>query len=33
VGWTTITLPRDHYELICNLAHHYADLVQELDII
>ena len=25
VGWTTLTLPAGHYELVCNLANHYAD--------
>jgi uncharacterized cupredoxin-like copper-binding protein len=31
VGWTTITLPPGHYELVCNLANHYADgMHQEL---
>jgi uncharacterized cupredoxin-like copper-binding protein len=31
VGWTTITLPPGHYELLCNLANHYADgMHQEL---
>lgn len=24
-GWTTLTLPRGRYELICNLRNHYAD--------
>jgi len=31
VGWTTLTLPRGRYELVCNLANHYADgMRQEL---
>ena len=31
VGWTTITLLPGHYELVCNLANHYADgMHQEL---
>lgn len=25
VGWTTISLPPGHYELVCNLVNHYAD--------
>ena len=25
VSWTTVTLPPGRYELICNLANHYAD--------
>ena len=25
VGWTTITLSRGRYELLCNLPNHYAD--------
>jgi uncharacterized cupredoxin-like copper-binding protein len=25
VGWGTVTLPAGHYELVCNLANHYAD--------
>jgi uncharacterized cupredoxin-like copper-binding protein len=25
VGWVTVTLPAGHYELVCNLANHYAD--------
>ena len=24
-GWTTLTLPRGRYELICNLRNHYAN--------
>jgi uncharacterized cupredoxin-like copper-binding protein len=31
IGWTTITLPPGHYELVCNLVNHYADgMYQEL---
>jgi uncharacterized cupredoxin-like copper-binding protein len=31
VGWTTVTLKPGHYELLCNLANHYADgMYQEL---
>ena len=31
VGWTTLTLPAGRYELVCNLANHYADgMHQEL---
>ncbi len=31
VGWTTVTLPRGRYELVCNLANHYANgMHQEL---
>ncbi len=31
IGWTTVTLPAGQYELICNLANHYADgMHQEL---
>ncbi len=31
VSWTTVTLPRGRYELICNLPNHYADgMYQEL---
>lgn len=31
IGWTTVALPAGHYELICNLANHYADgMHQEL---
>ncbi len=31
VGWTTVTLARGRYELLCNLANHYADgMHQEL---
>lgn len=31
VGWTTLTLKAGHYELLCNLANHYADgMYQEL---
>jgi uncharacterized cupredoxin-like copper-binding protein len=25
VGWITVTLTPGHYELLCNLANHYAD--------
>lgn len=25
IGWTTATLPAGRYELVCNLANHYAD--------
>lgn len=25
VGWTTMSLPRGRYELLCNLTNHYAD--------
>ena len=33
VGWTTVTLPPGRYELVCNLANHYADgMHQELDV-
>ncbi|OJY47184.1 hypothetical protein [Pseudonocardia sp. 73-21] len=33
VGWTTVTLPAGRYELVCNLANHYADgMHQELDV-
>jgi uncharacterized cupredoxin-like copper-binding protein len=33
VGWTTVTLPAGHYELVCNLANHYADgMHQELTV-
>ncbi len=33
IGWTTGTLPAGHYELICNLANHYADgMHQELTV-
>jgi uncharacterized cupredoxin-like copper-binding protein len=33
VGWTTLTLAPGRYELICNLANHYADgMFQELDV-
>lgn len=33
VGWTTVTLPAGHYELICNVANHYADgMHQELTV-
>ena len=32
-SWTTITLKPGRYELICNLANHYADgMYQELDV-
>jgi len=31
VGWTTVSLARGRYELLCNLANHYADgMYQEL---
>ena len=31
IGWTTVTLPAGHYELVCNLVNHYADgMRQEL---
>ncbi|MDQ2838868.1 MAG: hypothetical protein M3Y89_15855 [Actinomycetota bacterium] len=31
VGWMTVTLAPGHYELLCNLANHYADgMWQEL---
>jgi len=31
VGWVTVTLAAGHYELVCNLANHYADgMYQEL---
>ena len=31
VGWTTVTLSAGRYELLCNLANHYADgMWQEL---
>ena len=29
VGWTTVTLPAGHYELVCNLPNHYADGMYE----
>ena len=33
VGWTTLTLPRGRYELVCNLTNHYANrMYQELDV-
>ncbi len=33
VGWMTVTLPAGHYELVCNLANHYADgMHQELTV-
>ncbi|GAA1228819.1 hypothetical protein [Oryzihumus leptocrescens] len=33
-GWTTVTLPPGRYELVCNLANHYADgMHQELDVV
>ena len=33
VGWTTVTLTPGHYELVCNLANHYADgMFQELTV-
>jgi len=33
VGWTTVTLTRGRYELICNLVNHYADgMHQELTV-
>ena len=33
VGWTMLTLARGRYELICNLANHYADgMHQELTV-
>ena len=33
VGWTTVTLARGRYELICNLVNHYADgMHQELTV-
>ncbi len=33
-GWTTVTLPAGRYELVCNLANHYADgMHQELDVV
>lgn len=33
-SWTTISLKPGRYELICNLANHYADgMYQELDVI
>ncbi|MCW2720914.1 hypothetical protein [Pseudonocardia sp.] len=33
VGWTTMTLPIGRYELVCNLANHYADgMRQEFDV-
>jgi uncharacterized cupredoxin-like copper-binding protein len=25
VGWVTVSLPRGHYELVCNLPHHYGN--------
>ncbi len=31
VGWTTVSLPKGRYELVCNLQNHYADgMHQEL---
>lgn len=33
VGWTTVTLPPGRYEVLCNLANHYADgMWQEFDV-
>lgn len=33
VGWTTVTLAPGRYELVCNLANHYADgMRQELQV-
>ena len=33
VSWTTLTLPPGRYELVCNLANHYADgMHQQLDV-
>lgn len=33
VGWTTVSLPAGRYELVCDLANHYADgMRQELDV-
>jgi hypothetical protein len=33
VGWTTLTLHRGRYELVCNLTNHYANrMYQELDV-
>jgi uncharacterized cupredoxin-like copper-binding protein len=33
VGWTTLTLARGRYELVCNLRNHYADgMHRELDV-
>ena len=33
VGWTTVTLQPGSYELVCDLANHYADgMHQELDV-
>jgi uncharacterized cupredoxin-like copper-binding protein len=33
VGWTTVSLPAGRYELVCNLANHYADgMRQEFDV-
>lgn len=33
VGWLTLDLAPGHYELICNLANHYADaMYQELTV-
>jgi uncharacterized cupredoxin-like copper-binding protein len=33
VGWTTLTLPKGRYELLCNLPNHYEDgMRQELDV-
>ena len=33
VGWTTVSLPKGRYELVCNLQNHYADgMHQELTI-
>jgi uncharacterized cupredoxin-like copper-binding protein len=33
VGWTTVTLPPGRYELVCDLANHYADgMHQEFDV-
>ncbi|MHC1557778.1 hypothetical protein ACR9E3_02420 [Actinomycetospora sp. C-140] len=33
IGWTTLTLAPGRYEIVCNLANHYADgMHQELDV-
>jgi hypothetical protein len=32
-SWVTVTLPAGRYELVCNLANHYADgMYQEFDV-
>jgi uncharacterized cupredoxin-like copper-binding protein len=30
VGWVTLNLPAGRYELICNLANHYANGMRQL---